>query len=103
MIRLIGAPEPEYPANSFGYWYSKLPSGYRELALRNMKNAGLDRHRDQTKRFPHLYRALTDGFLWTRTPQGSGFWSEINFEYRRVEIEGGKVQLPEIPTEGADD
>lgn len=72
---------------SLSYWMAQLPSGYRFLALHNVKANPL-RH---SQTMPNMACAVLAAFGWNNTPEGPEFWKLVYNHYS----EG--TPLPPLP------
>jgi len=72
-------------------WFEMLPEDIRKSAIAN-----LDDPTDLHRLFSSLDQALTNGFHWTESPEGHGFWSRvcISFDAENDDAEGAEEFLP---------
>lgn len=65
-------------------WYSELPDGYRELALKHLSP------KNESQIAPSMEQAIKDGFFWSGKPSFA-FWKNVTLHY----IKG--YSLPPLP------
>jgi len=50
-------------------WFNELKDDYREKALKNMKSPKTEHY--------SLAGAISNGFVWTETPEGKDYWNSV--------------------------
>lgn len=60
--------------NAIERYLQELPEGYKEKALANHKNC---KDRNLRGNVINTATAITYGFVWGLTPEGSNFWSRV--------------------------
>lgn len=56
-------------------WFKELPKEYRKKAIFNSTSEVLN------SREPNSYRALSNAFIWSTSPEGLKYWCKISDEY----------------------
>lgn len=73
--------------NAIERYLQELPEGYKEKALANHKNC---KDRNLRGNVMNTATAITYGFVWGLTPEGSNFWSRV------VDSLQGLGELPKL-------
>ena len=59
-------------------WLEELPEPYKSVALRNAED---DVSRAIDDNVEHMSVALSRGFIWRESPEGSAFWRSVFYHY----------------------
>jgi hypothetical protein len=65
-------------------WFEMFPEPYRKQAIENTIELEGKAQLEETDK--NAVEAINGGFVWKKSPQGHGYWSEFAFKIYRNEI-----------------